>query len=954
MTRPAGDAAARAACCCVLAMVLAASDARGGQTPAPASPLRRAAVGIVPFTNLSRAEADQWIGHGIAETLAADLRREHGLEVLDRAVYGREPAVATASGNDPGDEDAALRLARELGVRWLVAGDYQRVGDRLRITSRLIDAGTGVATHAVRVDGTVGELFALQDRLAAALGARIRSASAPDGPAATRRGAAPPAAEPPRPATAAYRARAPASGLAAPTLAIDGPPPPVAPAVVARDAAGRLTIRAVRLAAPIAFDGRLDDEIYATVPPLSDFIQQEPQEGAPATERTDAWVFFDDERVYFSFRCWETSPERVIANEMRRDNSNVYRNDHIAFVVDTFYDRRNALEFLVNPMGGRMDGQITNERLYNGDWNPIWDVEVGEFEGGWTVETAIPFKSIRYRRGPIQIWGFNVRRVSVWKNEHSFLTRVPSSMGGSGIFLMSRAATLVGLEAPAESTNLDIKPFAIMDLTSDHVARPPLSNVLSGDAGLDVKYGVTRNLVTDLTVNTDFAQVEADEQQVNLTRFSLFFPEKREFFLENQGLFAFGGAGSGAFGGNGTTPVLFYSRRIGLHEGREVPIRAGGRLSGRMGRFSVGALNIQTGDTQLGGTPADRVQATNFTVVRVKRDLLRRSSVGGIFTRRAGSNGGPAWNEAYGLDGTFAFFNDLAVNTYWAQTRTAERLEDDVSYRAQLDYAGDRYGVQLERLVVGDNFNPEVGFLQRDDFERSYGTLRFSPRPHAVAAIRKLSFEGRFDYFTDRAGVVETRIAQGLFAIEFESSDRFDATYTRSYEFLDRPFRIASGLTIPIGGYRFQDMELSYDFGQQRRLSGRLSVQHGTFFGGEKTTARLGVGGFRGGRLEISPQISVEPGFELNRITLPQGRFTTRLVTTRTTYTVTPLMFVSALLQYNSTNNSLGANVRLRWEYQPGSELFVVYNEQRDTLTPRMPVLENRALIVKFNRLFRF
>ncbi len=957
MINPIANAAGRAACCCVLTMVLAASGARAGQPPASASPARPVVVGIVPFTNLSRAEADRWIGRGIAETLAADLRREHGLVVLDRAVYGPERAPATAFGSGSGDEDAALRLARELGARWLVAGDYQRVGDRLRITARLIDAATGVAAHAERVDGALGELFALQDRLAAALGPRMRSGGAPARPAATRTAAGPPAtalpaADPPGPAGPV---RAPASGLAAPTLAIYGPPPPVAPDVVARDAAGRLTIRAVRLAAPIAFDGRLDDEIYATVPPLSDFIQQEPQEGAPATERTDAWVFFDDERVYFSFRVWETAPERVIANEMRRDNSNVYQNDHIAFVIDTFYDRRNALEFLVNPMGGRMDGQITNERFYNGDWNPIWDVEVGEFDGGWTIETAIPFKSIRYRRGAAQIWGFNVRRVSIWKNEHSFLTRVPSSMGGSGIFLMSRAATLVGLEAPVQSTNLDIKPFAIMDLTSDHLVRPAISNAFGGDAGLDVKYGVTQNLVADLTVNTDFAQVEADEQQVNLTRFSLFFPEKREFFLENQGLFAFGGAGSGAFGGSGSTPILFYSRRIGLHEGREVPIRGGGRLSGRMGRFSVGALNIQTGDTQLGGAPADRVQAANFTVVRVKRDVLRRSSVGGIFTRRAGSNGGPAWNEAYGLDGTFSFFDDLTINTYWAQTRAAERLEDDVSYRGQLDYAGDRYGVQLEHLVVGDHFNPEVGFLQRDDFERSYGAFRFSPRPHAIAAIRKLYFEGRLDYFTDRAGVVETRIGQGLFSIEFESSDRFDATYTRSYEFLDQPFRIASDVTIPVGGYRFQDVELLYSFGLQRRLSGGLGIQHGSFFGGEKTTARLGLGGFRrSGRLEVSPQVSVEPGFEYNRITLPQGQFTTRLVTTRTTYTVTPLMFVSALLQYNSTNNSLGANVRLRWEYQPGSELFVVYNEQRDTLTPRMPVLQNRALIVKFNRLFRF
>ena len=757
-----------------------------------------------------------------------------------------------------------------------------------------------------------------------------------------------PAAEPQPPAGQ------PASGLALPTPIIDGPPPPAAPDVIARDADGRATVRAVRLSGPFMLDGRLDDAIYADVPALSDFVQQEPREGQPATERTDVWVFFDDERVYFSFRCWESDPERVIANEMRRDNVNVYQNDHVAWVIDTFYDRRNGLEFLVNPLGGRMDGQITSERFYNEDWNPIWDVAVGQFDGGWTVETAVPFKSIRYRPGRNQLWGFNVRRVNFAKNEHSFLTPVPRSLADAAIFQMSRHAALVGIEAPPTSTQLDIKPFAIMDVTSDHLARPRISNDPGGSAGLDVKYGVTQNLVADLTVNTDFAHVEADEQQVNLTRFSLFFPEKREFFVENQGVFAFGGAGTGPFGGGSSTPVLFYSRRIGLAGGEhgapvEVPIHAGGRMTGRVGQFTVGALNMQTGDA-----PSAAAQATNFTVVRVKRDVLRRSSIGGIFTRRTVTRDGGPWNETYGLDGTFSFFDDLTINTYWAQTRAPERREDDVSYRAQLDYNGDRYGVQLERLAVGDGFNPEVGFMQREDFNRSFGLFRFSPRPLGIAAIRKLIWEGSFDYFTDRSGVLETRIAQGRFGIQFENGDQFDAAYTRSYEFLERPFEIARGIAIPVGGHPFQDFDVSYTLARQRALGGTVGMQHGSFYNGRKTSVRFGLGGWGGGRFELSQQLSVEPGFEVNRITLPQARFTTQLVTTRTTYTVTPLMFVSALLQYNSTNNSVGANVRLRWEYQPGSELFVVYNEQRNTLSPRFPLLENRAFIVKLNRLFRF
>ena len=292
---------------------------------------------------------------------------------------------------------------------------------------------------------------------------------------------------------------------------------------------------------------------------------------------------------------------------------------------------------------------------------------------------------------------------------------------------------------------------------------------------------------------------------------------------------------------------------------------------------------------------------------------------------------------------------DTFANRFWAKTQT-RGFEDDVSYRAQFDYAADRYGLQVERLVVGTDFNPDVGFLQRDDFERSFGSFRFSPRPRSIAAIRQFSWSGQLDYITDRAGVLDTREAQGRFGIEFENSDTFDLTYTRSYEFLEVPFQIAPGVIIPTGGYSFQNVRTSVRLGQQRRLSGTLSAQHGGFFSGERTSV-----GFTGGRLELTSQLSVEPGVSVNWLNLPEGRFTTELVTARTTYTVTPRMFVSALVQYNSSNHSLGADLRLRWEYQPGSELFIVYNEQRDTLAPgSFPELENRAFIVKVNRLFRF
>ena len=734
-----------------------------------------------------------------------------------------------------------------------------------------------------------------------------------------------------------------------------GPPPPAPPAIIARDAAGRVTLRAVRLEEPLDVDGALDERLYRDSPPASDFIQVLPNEGESATEQTEIWVAFDGENLYVSGRCHNAAPESEwVANDMRRDGTGL--GQYVGILLDTFHDRRNAVELVINPLGGRLDGQISNERAWNGDWNPVWSVRVGRFDGGWTFEAAIPFKSLRYRPGRAQTWGFNVERRVVWKNEYSALVPLPASWGYGAIMQVSQAATLVGIEAPDAGIDLEVKPYAIGETNGVRAGGSRLANDATGDLGLDVKYGVTENLVADLTLNTDFAQVEADEQQVNLTRFSLFFPEKREFFLENQGVFAFGGeAGAGQFAGISNTPILFYSRRIGLHQGREVPIDAGGRLTGRIGRYSLGILSLRTADA-----PAADARATNFSVLRVRRDILRRSNIGAMFTGRSVSQAGPGANEVYGVDGLFSFYQNLNISTYWAETRTPGargRGDDETSYRAQLDYTGDRFGLHAERLAVGEDFNPEIGFLRRSDFEQSFGRFRFSPRPRSIESIRQLFWEGQLDYITDRQGLPETRQARGRFAMELENSDLLDVIYNRNYEFLEHPFPIAPGVTIPPAGYRFDDIEVGYSLGQQHRVSGRVSAQHGGFYGGTKTSVNFGFGSaFSGTRVELTPQLSIEPNLSFNRVDLPVGRFDTTLASARTIYAVNPLMFVSALVQYNSATGSVGTNVRLRWEYHPGSELFIVYNENRDEgLRPnRFPPLENRAFIIKINRLFRF
>ncbi len=745
---------------------------------------------------------------------------------------------------------------------------------------------------------------------------------------------------------------APAAASAGNAFAFDGPPVPVPPEVIARDVSGRITIRAVRVAESMRVDGKLNEAVYAAVPAMSDFVQQEPHEKTAATEKTEVWLFFDRDNVYVVGRCWESQPKRMIVNEMRRDNGTILQNETFSFMFDTFYDRRNSVIFNVNAIGGRMDGQGADERQYSGDWNPIWKVAVGRFEGGWTVEAAVPFKSLRYRPGRAQIWGFNARRINRWKNETSYLSFVPASKGGTGTLQSSLAATVVGLEVVGGSRNLEIKPYVTSNVTTDVAATTPTINQMGGDVGADMKYAVTQNLTADLTYNTDFAQVEADEQQVNLTRFSLFFPEKREFFLENQGTFSFGGTnqGGGGGGGGGTTipstndtPILFYSRRIGLNQGRAVAILGGGRLTGRAGRSAIGLLNIVSDRDQASGTAA-----TNFSVVRVKRDVLRRSSVGLIATSRSHRQSAGGSNETYGVDGTFAFFRNLAINTYWAKTHTDGRTTKDASYRAQLDYAADRYGAQLEHLFIGSAFNPEVGYLRRSDIRRSYGLLRFSPRTQITKAIRKFSYTGSMAYIENGNRRLESRDREGEFAIEFQNSDRFSVSYGNIYEYVPQPFSIDPTVTLPVGGYSFASGRVGYNFGQQHTLAGSVLVESGTFYNGHKTAVSLSRA-----RLNLHPQVSIEPTYSVNWVDVVQGSFTAQLIGSRLTYTMTPLMFVSALLQYNSSSGAIATNVRLRWEYQPGSEFFVVYNEQRDTFAPSFPALMNRALILKFNRLFR-
>ena len=740
-------------------------------------------------------------------------------------------------------------------------------------------------------------------------------------------------------------------------LEIDGPPAPVGGAMINQAGRDGATLRAVRVNEPLEIDGVIDEPFYRSIPPITEFVQAVPEEYGEPSEFTEVWIGFDDNNVYVSAKIWDTAgPDGWIANEMRRDAAHLRTNDRFGVYLDTFYDRRNAVAFTGNAIGGFTDAQFTNEGNPNSDWNPVWETRPSLFDGGWSIEMAIPFKSLRYRPGREQVWGIQISRTVVRRNERNFIRALPLSVAGGGrpgTFRVSMYGTLVGIEAPPASRNLEVKPYGIAGSRTDLTVDPQISNDGYADAGLDVKYGITENLTADFTYNTDFAQVEVDEQQVNLTRFSLFFPEKREFFLESSGIFNFGsgglggglrGGGGGGGRGGGSAPTLFYSRNIGLQGGEPVPILGGGRVTGKVGSFDVGLISIQTDAAASVGA-----KSTNFSVVRLKKDIFARSSVGVLFENRSRSLTGRGSNQAWGVDGSFGLSDDLGVLAYYAKTETDGLNGLDASYRGQISYDADQWGGTVDHLVVGDDFNPEIGFVRRKDFRQTALSGRFSPRTRSISWIRQLTFQSNYDHLeNEQAGYVESRSGGGQFSVEFENSDQFSVDYTDNYENLVTDARI-SGATIPAGRYSFYDVRLGYSLGSQRPYSGNLSLRRGDYYGGTLTSA-----GLSRGRVEVTPQISVEPSISFNWIDLPQGRFDQHVVVTRVTYTLTPRAFVSGLVQYNSRSRTLSGNFRFRWEWAPGSELFIVYTEDRNTdVLDRWSELSNRGFVIKINRLFR-
>ena len=707
--------------------------------------------------------------------------------------------------------------------------------------------------------------------------------------------------------------------------------------------AGRITESAA-----IRLDGALDEPAWQDGDVASGFRQQEPQEGAPASESTRIRVLYDHENLYVGVWAFDSRPDRIIGRQLERDAQlGLSRfgpsggDDAIELILDTFHDRRNAYYFGTNPQGIQVDGLITDESHEPDlDWDGVWDVRARVSNDGWTAEFAIPLRTLRFpANAGQQTWGFNVQRVVARKNEQSLWTAW--SRENEGLNRVSRAGELGGLDSLRRGLDLSVKPYVLTAVGQDYDERPSGSADFEPDVGFDAKLGLASGLVLDFTVNTDFAQVEADEEQIDLSRFSLFFPEKREFFLENAGIFEFGAPQF-----YGPPPLLlFFSRRIGLHQTefarpQTVPIIAGARLTGRAGGQTIGLLNVTTGEEESANAPL-----TNFAVARVKRDVGQRSYVGALVTHRLEESG--ADNVVAGIDGNFWLSGPMVLEGFYARTWDSDPGGDDDTWQLTLDYTGDWIGWQVNHLEIGEELEPGIGFVLRRDIARSSGSLRFTPRP-PIRGLRKIDIRNNFEYvvYADSRKVLDRSWEISL-APELDSGDEADFELGYQFQRLDEAFELTrldtAPVIVPEGDYEDWRFEGRINTSGTRPLAAEVSGSVQGFWGGDRWEL--------GGELSFSsPHIGFDLGYSHNDIDVPGGAFTTDLVQGRLKLAVNTRLFGNALLQYNSQTGAFSANLRVDFIHRPGSDLFIVFNERRDIEDGRWNP-DSRAFIVKLTYL---
>jgi hypothetical protein len=691
----------------------------------------------------------------------------------------------------------------------------------------------------------------------------------------------------------------------------------------------------------------LDDPAWQQAPAITGFSQEQPEEGQPASENTVVRMVFTRDTLYVGVICYDRDPSAIIVSDSRRD-AGLDETDSFQMIFDTYRDRQNGFVFGTNPAAIEYDGQVTNEGQggaglaggqrqqsgsgsgFNINWDGAWEVRTQTDEHGWSAEFAIPFRTLRYPSGANQIWGVNFQRNIRRRNERAYWAPIPRQYS---LYRLSLAGTIAGIETPA-IRNFKATPYVLGNVVRS--GERPVDSAVLGDVGADFKYNLTPSVTLDATINTDFAQVEVDDQQVNLDRFTLFFPEKRPFFLENAGFFSVGNPGE---------IDLFFSRRIGIGEdGESIPILGGGRVSGKVGAFNVGLLNMQTDDYQ------ERLPGSNFSVVRISRDLPNRSSVGGLVVNRQGTGRlaerGDR-NGTYALDGKWGVGQNTVLSSFIARTDTRGVDHGDMAYNVRSRTNVPRFDLELGYQEVGDRFDPQVGFLSRRGYRKPDARVLTRFRPKDFINIQELRPHVSYRSFWGHDGFQETGYIHIDSHWQFRNAYEVHTGMNRTLEGVREPFQIYPGIVVPPGSYAHSEAQLVAMTNQGAPVSLNLQTFIGGFFGGSRVTLNPTV------RLRLGETLSTEVSYQRNDVDLPWGDFVTNLVRTRLSYSFNPRTFVQGLVQYNDRADLWSMNVRFGWLQAANTGLFIVYTDTRGLydLIPR-PQRTDRILTVKFSRMF--
>ena len=675
-----------------------------------------------------------------------------------------------------------------------------------------------------------------------------------------------------------------------------------------------------RTSEEIKVDGVFDEPVWQSVEPIRQLYQITPNQGEPATEASEVRILYDDKKLYFGFIFYDEM-DKIVANDMRRDSPGLRSNDYGFLLLDTYDDRRNAVFFRFTAVGGMEDTAVSNSGgSLNTSWDIVWECRCKINEDHWTAEIAIPFSQLRFERSDVMNWGVNFGREIARKQEIAAWNEAPKTYGGLAKYRTAYFGTLEGIEGITPSRHLELLPY-VLPGASNGSSTDGTEGVF--DAGLDLKYGVTPNLTADLTINTDFAQVEADQEQVNLTRFSLFFPEQRPFFLEGASIFDVG-IPRPSF--RRPPPLLlFYSRRIGLAEGRAVPILGGGKMTGKIGPYGIGILNVLTNqfEDDAAGAPEEDVfnePRTNYSVVRVNRDILAGSTVGGIFINKQDID---AYNRTAGLDFSYRPTREINVQGLWSRTFEADITGNSNAFFIGGDWRTNLFQADVSYTDIGEDFNPEVGYIQRSDVRRIRADASYTPWP-GVFGIREIQIGPEIDLVLTQENELETQDIIFSTEFDFETGDDIGFQIQNTTENLERDFRI-QGVSIPVDDYNFTSFQISGRTSSSRMIAAELQVEFGEFYNGTR----------RGFLIDAiarpTARLSIEPFIEFNRITLPNEEFDANAFGGRIGYSFSTTLFAKLFTQWSTDRDILSANFLINYIYRPGSDFYLVFDQSYDT-----------------------